>query len=157
MMSKTIFVGALATVLAVTPAIAAEGQAKLTAAAGRVLVNQGDGFRPASAGKLLNTGDSIFIGDESAATIVYIADNCQVAENAPHVLTIAALSPCQTNAVQIEPAADLPQTAQAYEPEAVAFPWAALLVAGGVIGACIAFCDEIGDDDNDEEPATAEN
>jgi hypothetical protein len=158
MVSKRFLSGALATILAVTPALAADGQAKLTAATGRVLVNQGDGFHPAATGKLLNTGDSIFIGDESAATIVYATDNCQVVANAPRVLTIGTLSPCQTKTVQIEPAADLPQEpeAQAYVPGGFAVP-VGLIVAAGVVGACIAFCDEIGDDDDDEEMITGQN
>src|SRR5688572_17985961 len=103
MVCKSVFVGVLTTVLGVTPAIAAEGQARLTAASGRVLVNQGHGYHQASAGKLLNTGDSIFIGDESIATITYVADNCEVAVNTPRVHMVGALSPCQAKAVQVEP------------------------------------------------------
>jgi hypothetical protein len=137
MASKSFWIVALAAALAASPASAAEGKAQLISSNGKVLVNQGDGFVQPSTGMLLNTGSRIFVGHEASAKITYVADNCQIVVPADRVVTIEVLSPCQNKALQIQPAADLPQQAEAYVPEA--FPWPVLLVIpAAAIVACVA-------------------
>jgi hypothetical protein len=145
MVCKNVCIGVLAAVLTAGPASATEGTARLTSTEGKVLVNQGAGFLPASGGMSINVGDKIFVGREASASITYVADNCQVAAPAGRVLTVRVLSPCQDKTVQIQPAADLPQEAQAAVP--AAFPWPLLLIPAVL---CVAFCFE--DDDDEVSP-----
>ena len=146
MVRESFWIAALAAALAASPARAAEGKAQLASINGKVLVNQGAGFVQSSRGMLLNTGNQIFVGLEASAVITYVADNCQVTVPAGRVVTIEVLSPCQNKTVQVQPAADLPQEAQAAVPE---FNPLLLLVpvAGGIILCVTVICD---DDDDDE-------
>src|SRR5688572_24241415 len=143
MIGKSVWIGALAAALAASPASAAEGKAQLTSISGKVLVNQGAGFVSPSRGMALDTGHKIFVGHEASAVVTYKADNCQVSVPGDRVITIEVLSPCQNKSVQIQPAADLPQEAQAAVP--AAFPWPLLLIPPIIL--CVAFCFE---DDDDE-------
>lgn len=152
MVRKSFWGGVIAAALAISPASAAEGQAQLISTNGKVLINQGAGFVQPSDSMSLNAGDKIFVGHEASAVITYVADSCQVAVPADRVTTIEILSPCQKNAIQIQPAADLPQNVQAYEPE---FPVLPVVVIGGGIIACAILCfndhpDSSGDKDKDK-------
>src|SRR5688500_5951128 len=109
MVSKSLITGILATALATIPASAATGQAQLTSTNGKVLVNQGTGFVQPTGRVFLKTGDRIFVGHKASAMVTYLSDNCRVSVPADRVVTIQILSPCQDKAVQIQPAADLPE------------------------------------------------
>jgi hypothetical protein len=150
MVSRSVGIGAVVAILAVTPVSAAnfEGKAQLTSTNGKVLVNQGTGFVQPPRGMFLRTGDKIFVGHKASAAITYVEDQCQIAVPANRVVAIEVLSPCQSKAVRIQPTADLPETAQAEVIEP-AFPWPLLLAIP--VGLCIAFCFDDDDDDDRQE------
>jgi hypothetical protein len=137
-----VLVSAVAALVAASPVSAAEGSAQLISISGKVLVNQGTGFVPPSPGMMLDTGQKVFVGHEASAVITYKADDCQVTVPGNRVVTIEVLSPCQNKSVQIQPAADLPEQAQAYAP---AFPWPLLIIPPVI--ACAILC--FNDDDDD--------
>jgi len=144
--------GVLAAALATGPASATEAQltsakadeakAQITSITGKVFVNQGAGFVPASGSMALKLGDKVFIGPEASASITYLADNCKIIAPAG-VHSVNLLSPCQDKKVEIQPAADLPEQAQAY---VAPVPWWLLGIIP--VGLCIAFCFEDDDDEN---------
>jgi hypothetical protein len=60
--------------------------------AGKVLVNRGQAFAPASAGMNLKSGDKILVGSGAAATLIY--GKCQVSLAAAAVFTVPAHAIC---------------------------------------------------------------
>jgi len=68
--------------------------AELVKLEGKVTVNRGDGFEPATQGMVLKVGDQVFVGEKSAASLVYANPGC-VFEAAPaSVVTISDVGPC---------------------------------------------------------------
>lgn len=60
---------------------------------GQVSFNQGAGFQKVDGRVEANTGDSVMVGPDGAATVVY-SDGCTVDVQPGAVVTIAPLSPC---------------------------------------------------------------
>lgn len=75
-------------------AFAAAPVAQLESIAGKVLVNQGKGFVPATTGLALNAGDRILVGKDGAATLTYAAANCSVDVAATTIVSVDAKAPC---------------------------------------------------------------
>ncbi len=69
-------------------------QASITAVNGTVLVNQGQGFRPAAPGLLLHAGDRVIISAQGGARLMY-AGGCGVNLAPGSMATIGALAPCK--------------------------------------------------------------
>jgi hypothetical protein len=59
---------------------------------GKILVNQGASFLPYVAGTILRSGDKIFVGAASSATLAYA--NCQITVSTPQVLTVTESPLC---------------------------------------------------------------
>jgi hypothetical protein len=71
---------------------AADGVAVLSDAQGKVLVNQGDGFVPASIDMVLKPTDKLLVGKEGSATVSYTSCAVMLAEAA--VFTVSPKAPC---------------------------------------------------------------
>lgn len=81
--------------LLASSAIAANAPvAQLQASNGKVLVNQGKGFVPASGLISLNAGDKIMVGKDSSASVLYTTANCSVDVAASTVVAVQAKAPC---------------------------------------------------------------
>jgi hypothetical protein len=94
-MRKKLFVGALATVLAASTAHSAVHVAQLGDVQGKVLVNRGEGFAPASGMIALNAGDKVMVGKDGSATLAYAGADCSVSLAPATVVTIGEIAPCQ--------------------------------------------------------------
>jgi hypothetical protein len=70
------------------------GQANLTAINGTVLVNQGQGFKPATPGQVLHTGDRVIVTTRGGARLGY-AGGCGVTLTPGSMATIGTLAPCK--------------------------------------------------------------
>src|SRR5690348_16120630 len=66
---------------------------------GKVLVNTGNGYAPVPDMTLLNEGDTVMVGDNSGAIIVYIDTKCRVRLPAHTVTTISLPDPCKAAAI----------------------------------------------------------
>ncbi|MFO0993132.1 MAG: hypothetical protein U1E67_14500 [Hyphomicrobiales bacterium] len=66
---------------------------------GKVLVNAGNGYAPVPDMALLNQGDTVMVGDNSSAIIVYIDTKCRVRLPAHTVTTITLPDPCKAAAI----------------------------------------------------------
>jgi hypothetical protein len=86
-------------------------------------------------GALLKSGDSLFVGQEASATILFIEDGCKWEVPAGTVLVIETPSPCK---------------AQAFVPLLPPLAAAGLLAGGGAAAGVLA----LSDDGNDEEPVS---
>jgi hypothetical protein len=80
-------------------AVSSSGVAELSGVQGKVLVNQGKGYEAVVGSVMLNSGDSVMIGDKSLAQISYLSAKCQVTANASSVIVIAATAPCKAGEV----------------------------------------------------------
>ena len=60
---------------------------------GAVMVNQGDGFRPATKGMRLNPGDRVMVQDDSEAKLQF-DDECSYEVDENKIITIPDKSPC---------------------------------------------------------------
>jgi hypothetical protein len=69
-------------------------QASVTSINGTVLVNQGQGFRPAVPGQALRTGDRVIVTARGGARLMY-AGGCSVNLAAGSMATIGTLAPCK--------------------------------------------------------------
>ncbi len=74
---------------------AAPATAILTDVSGKVLVNDGHGFHPASTSVAIKTGDEIFVASAAGATIHFNEANCDVALGAGTVTRVMGASMCQ--------------------------------------------------------------
>ncbi len=84
-----------ASLLVATPVVAANAPvAQLQAVTGKVLVNQGKGFVPASGLLALNSGDKIMVGKDGSASVLYTTANCTVDVAASTVVAISDKAPC---------------------------------------------------------------
>ena len=90
-MNKLIVSVAVAAVLMNSAAFAATG-ATLSDVSGKVLVNSGDGFIPATGSMTLSVGDKILVGEGSFAVISYT--DCAVSLSKPAVVTVAGRDAC---------------------------------------------------------------
>jgi hypothetical protein len=61
---------------------------------GKVLVNQGQGFRPASESLPLKAGDQVMVGANGAATLRYAEAQCSVTLSPSSVMTVSDEAPC---------------------------------------------------------------
>jgi len=108
---------------------------------GKVLVNMGNGYMQVPDMTLLNEGDSVMVGDDGGAIIVYLDTNCRVRLPARTVTTISLPDPCKSSAA-------VPRASSSFVSQPVT--WIALFglaFAGGV-----AFL--ITDHDNEEGNST---
>lgn len=83
----------------IMPALASAPIAEVSGLNGKVLVNHGKGFVPATGSVLLNVGDKIMVGANSSAKINYLNAKCLVSANASSVVTITAAAPCSLGSV----------------------------------------------------------
>lgn len=83
----------------IAPALASGTIAEVSGLNGKVLVNHGKGFVPATGSVLLNVGDKIMVGANSSAKINYLNAKCLVSANASSVVTITAAAPCSLGSV----------------------------------------------------------
>ena len=107
-MNKLIVSVAVAAVLMNSAAFAATG-ATLSDVSGKVLVNSGDGFIPATGSMMLSVGDKILVGEGSFAVISYT--DCAVSLSKPSVVTVAGSAACEgapADAAIVQPAAFSP-------------------------------------------------
>jgi hypothetical protein len=87
-------VGLLALISVSGHCLADSGVIAISQVRGKVLVNSGDGYVAARAGMPVNEGDSVMVGVEGAATIVYGESGCELALKPASLTTISALNPC---------------------------------------------------------------
>ncbi len=85
--------GALALLLSFSTVQAATGVAQLGQVQGKVLVNQGGGYKSADQLVSLNAGDKIFVGKDAGATVTY-ASGCSIAVAPASVVTVQDKAPC---------------------------------------------------------------
>jgi len=60
---------------------------------GNLVINQGQGFQPVNSRIDANVGDSVMVGPDGSATVVY-DDGCTVDVQPGSVMTISPISPC---------------------------------------------------------------
>lgn len=125
----------------IAPALASAPIAEASGLQGKVLVNHGKGFVPASGTLLLNAGDQIMVGASSAAKINYLNAKCSVSANASSVVTVTATAPCKLGMVvgSVDTVFAVPaavNTAYVTPPE---FPILPVLLIGGaaIVGGSI--------------------
>ncbi|MBG1233220.1 hypothetical protein [Aestuariivirga litoralis] len=94
-MGKFVVSLACATAFTIVSAAAATSVAGLGPVAGKVLVDQGSGFAPASGTIELHQGDRVFVGQNSSATINY--GSCSLMIKKATVYSVAAAAPCAKN------------------------------------------------------------
>ncbi|MDE2445947.1 MAG: hypothetical protein KGO94_07195 [Alphaproteobacteria bacterium] len=87
-MIKTIMYTTVALAVLANSANAAGSIAQISELYGKVLVGQGKGYLKPRNGMMLQTGDKIYIGQNSSVTVVY-SDNCTVNYTAPAVINVA--------------------------------------------------------------------
>ena len=80
-----------------TSAYAADGAVSLSKISGGVLVNQGHGFHPATAGMVLHPGDRVLVTSNGAAGLNW-SGGCGVALGAGSMATISNATPCSAGA-----------------------------------------------------------
>jgi hypothetical protein len=96
-MTRLMAAAAAISVLAIsTSAFAADG-VSLSTVSGGVLVNQGQGFKPAKPGMNLRAGDRVIVTSTGRAGINY-PGGCGVALGSGSMATISTATPCQTSA-----------------------------------------------------------
>jgi hypothetical protein len=95
MMGKKLLSGAFAAILVVSTAYSAVNIAQLGDVKGKVLINHGDGFTPASGLSALNVGDKVMVGKDGSATVAYAGAGCSVSLAPATVVTIGEVAPCQ--------------------------------------------------------------
>jgi hypothetical protein len=88
---------ALTTLAIATSAFAADGAVSLSKISGGVLVNQGHGFRPASAGMVLHPGDRVLVTVNGGAGLTW-SGGCGVKLGGGSLATISSATPCTAGA-----------------------------------------------------------
>jgi hypothetical protein len=110
--------------------------ANLSNVSGDVLVNQGDGFQPATPGLALHAGDRVIVSGTGQAGLFY-SGGCGVSLAPGSMATVSSLTPCKVGLNQAgivagqpadaaPPAADPPPAG----PFGLAPGWTALLLVG---------------------------
>jgi hypothetical protein len=74
--------------------VAAESTGIITKLSGKVLLNQGNGFKPADTNLELKTGDTLMVGIDSAAQVFSSAQGCSADFSTPDVVSIGGSLPC---------------------------------------------------------------
>ncbi len=124
---------------------------------GKVMVNAGQGFAPASQALALKAGDRLLVGENAFATLSF--KTCTVSLTKPTVFTVSDTPPCDGALVQ--PVADLPGGG-AYPPGGAGLPpvggippfVTTLAFVGPLAVGCAIKCGDLLD--NEEAPATAD-
>lgn len=80
-------------------ALAANEIVEISEMSGKVLVNTGNGYAPVPDMSLLNEGDTVMVGDDGSAIILYIDTKCRVRLPAKTVTTISLPDPCKRAAI----------------------------------------------------------
>lgn len=80
-------------------ALAANEIVEISEMSGKVLVNTGNGYAPVPDMALLNEGDTVMVGDNGSAVIVYLDTRCRVRLPARSVTTISLPDPCKSAAI----------------------------------------------------------
>jgi hypothetical protein len=117
---------------------------------GKVLVNKGQGFVPATLAMTLKSGDRVLVGEDSSAMLAYEA--CAVVLDKPAVTKITDTAACAT-VPAVQPVADVyvppgsggaaPGAAGA-APGLAAIPPAVLFTSAAIVGVtCVVACKEI--------------
>jgi hypothetical protein len=123
---KTIFKSTfvLATLLSFTTAQAAQRFAELSATEGKVLVNQGKGFVPATVQLSLKVGDQLMVGENASAVLAYTS-GCQVTLAAGQVFAVPQKPPCNAGeqVAMIDGATIMPAKARMGKPPAFKSPY----------------------------------
>jgi hypothetical protein len=88
---------ALATLGIATSAFAGDGAVSLSRVSGDVLVNQGHGFRPATAGMVLHPGDRVLVTPNGGAGLNW-SGGCGVKLGGGSLATISGATPCTAGA-----------------------------------------------------------
>jgi hypothetical protein len=144
---KKIISAALALGLLSSSVLAGNFAATVTDFSGKVLVNRGAGFVPATGSITLRAGDKVMVGDNSFAVVSYA--ECAVSLSTPGVVTVSETAPCAAEgAATIQPVADI-------DPgySAPIFPiWPLVIIGGGIAGTCAIACGDIFG--NNENPGT---
>ena len=83
----------------ISPAWADGEVVEISEMQGKVLVNAGNGYAPVPDMALLNEGDTVMVGDDGSAIIVYIDSKCRVRLPARTVTTISLPDPCNSAAI----------------------------------------------------------
>ena len=78
---------------------AADEVVEISEMSGKVLVNIGNGYAPVPDMTLLKEGDTVMVGDDGSAIIVYIDTRCRVRLPARTVTTISLPDPCKSAAI----------------------------------------------------------
>jgi hypothetical protein len=119
---------------------------------GKVLINKGKGFVPATGSVALNDGDKVLVGDNSFAVVSYA--ECAVSISAPTVMAISTAAPCagaSGDVAIVQPVAD-PVAAEV----SPVFPLPLLFLgAAGVVGGVLLFTDVLDDNDDPAPPVSA--
>jgi hypothetical protein len=68
--------------------------AELVKLEGKVSVNRGDGFGPATLGMVLKPGDQVLVGNEGAASLVYAEPGCVFDVPEASLVTVSEVGPC---------------------------------------------------------------
>jgi hypothetical protein len=104
----------------IAPALAVTPIAEVSGLNGKVLVNHGKGFVPATGSVLLNAGDKIMVGANSSANINYLNGKCSVSANASSVVTVTTNAPCKLGTVvgSVDNVFAVPAAAQGIAPAA---------------------------------------
>jgi hypothetical protein len=126
--------------------------ATVTSASGGVMVNQGDAFRPAQVGQVLNTGDRVMVPAGASSSLSF-DDGCVLQVQPDTLITIPANSTCaggDAMAQRVTPSGSTAVgTRTAYAGEDSWFGWGYLGTVVAVTAIMIANDDN--DDDDDEE------
>jgi hypothetical protein len=77
-------------------ALASEEVVEISEMSGKVLVNMGNGYLAVPDMTLLREGDTVMVGDDGQAIIVYLDTKCRVKLPARTVTTISLPDPCKT-------------------------------------------------------------
>jgi hypothetical protein len=85
----------VAAISAGSPSHANPSTATLLGVSGKVLINDGKGFKVAAPDAILNQGSDVFVDENSSATIHFNTGNCNVLLAAGSVTRISDASMCQ--------------------------------------------------------------
>lgn len=140
-------VAAASLVFGAGSALSSSGVAELSAVQGKVLVNQGNGFEAVTGVVMLNTGDTVLVGEKGSAQISYLLSDCKVTASSASVMTISDAAPCKAgevagmvDSVFVQPAA--------FEGDGTAGPllFGGALIIGAGVGAYFLFFNDSGND-----------
>jgi hypothetical protein len=128
--------------------------AELVRVEGKVSVNRGVGFEPASQGAILKPGDKVLVGEGSSASLLYAEPGCVFELASASVITVAESAPCvagesvsQGESVFVTPVQDQPP------PGEVDMTPLYVMGGGAFVGTVVGFIainEQNNDDDDDD-------